>query len=122
MTLQNIYHYVNQDVAKISSSLFLTIILIKNIHLSVAGQTFEVRIKKRLRRLWSRLTFLKFCFCSLKLVMVLELCTLDYCQIEVCEIDIGDKLAIGMYAPRRGVLLYYYYLLLLLPTTSTRLD
>ena len=35
-------HYVNQDVAKISSSLFLTIILIKNIHLSVAGQTIEV--------------------------------------------------------------------------------
>ena len=26
----------------------------------------------------------------------------DYRQIEVCEIDIGDKLAIGMYAPRRG--------------------
>ena len=25
-----------------------------------------------------------------------------YRQIEVCEIDIGDKLAIGMYAPRRG--------------------
>ena len=48
MTLHNIYHYVNQDVAKISSSLFLTIILIKNIHLSVAGQTFEVSIKKRL--------------------------------------------------------------------------
>ena len=46
MTLHNIYHYVNQDVAKISSSLFLTIILIKNIHLSVAGQTIEVSIKK----------------------------------------------------------------------------
>ena len=27
--------------------------------LSVAGQTFEVSVKKRLRRLWSRLTFLK---------------------------------------------------------------
>ena len=29
---------------KISSSLFLTILLIKNIHLSVAGQTFELLI------------------------------------------------------------------------------
>ena len=42
MTLHNIYHYVNQDVAKISSSLFLTIILIKNIHLSVAGQILYI--------------------------------------------------------------------------------
>ena len=51
MTLHNIYHCVNQDVAKISPSLFLTIILIKNIHLSVAVQTFEVSAKKRLRLL-----------------------------------------------------------------------
>ena len=45
MTLY-IYHYVNQDVAKIAQPI-LTIILIKNIHLSV-GQTFEVSVKKRL--------------------------------------------------------------------------
>ena len=40
----------------------------------------------------------------LKLVAHGSWVTLDYRQIEVCEIDIdiGDNLAIGMYAPRRG--------------------
>ena len=51
MTLYNIYHCIYQDVAEISPSLFLTIFLIKDIQLGVAGQTFEVSVKKRLRRL-----------------------------------------------------------------------
>ena len=49
MTLHNISHCIYQDVAQISPSLFLTIFLIKDIQLGVAGQTFEVSVKKRLR-------------------------------------------------------------------------
>ena len=53
------YHCIYQDVAEISPSLFLTIFLIKDIQLGVAGQTFEVSVKNRLRRIAdSRLTFL----------------------------------------------------------------
>ena len=55
MTLHNIC-CKNRDAAEISPNLFLTIILIKNIHLRVAGQAFEVGVKKRLRRLRNRLT------------------------------------------------------------------
>ena len=47
MTLHNIY-CINRDIAEISPSLLLTIILIKNIQLRVAGQAFEVSVKKRL--------------------------------------------------------------------------
>ena len=38
MTLHNISHCIYQDVAQISPSLFLTIFLIKDIQLGVAGQ------------------------------------------------------------------------------------
>ena len=55
MTLHNIYHCIYQDVAEISPSLLLAIILIKNIQLRVAGQAFEVSVEKRLRRLRDRL-------------------------------------------------------------------
>ena len=67
MTLHKPY-CINRDIAEISPSLLLTIILIKNIQLRVAGQAFEVSVKKRLRRLLSRLTLksriiIQICIC-----------------------------------------------------------
>ena len=46
MTSHNIYtvYCINRDIAEISPSLLLTIILIKNIQLRVARQAFEVSI------------------------------------------------------------------------------
>ena len=58
MTLHNIY-CINRDIAEISPSLLLTIILIKNIQLRVAGQAFEVSIAQKTVEAAKRIIYCK---------------------------------------------------------------